>query len=429
MVAQVSLVLVGRGNAMRWIGIDLHQLFVHVTELSDAADPEHYRLPVSEAGLAELKSHLGPDACAVVEASTGSFRLCDELSPHLRRMVVAHPAQTRGASPTHVKTDRRDSEVLARLLASDCIREVWVPPPPLRALRYLLEYREILVKMHSGMVNRVRTNFRAELLPYPDGLSSQKLELARDAQWPHPYTTLLMRSILDMAQSLKKQLRVVDAALAKWSRDNEQAQLLQTIPGIGPIIAAQIVGQIGDVHRFATPARLCAYGGLVPTVHASGKKLHIGGVTQRGRRRLRQAIWTAAMVAVRCGGRFGELFERLTVRRPKMVARVACARKLLTIIWHMLRSGEPYRDASGKKKRQRRPASLRRPPRARPRRAAATATSSTWSGETLRRQYSPTERARAVKLANQMGPQAASKALSIPMGTIAYWQHVARQRS
>lgn len=328
---------------MRWVGLDVHHLYVHVTELAEDGTVKHYREELSAEGRASLKRQLGPDAHVVMEASGQTFRLHDELMPHAKSVTVAHPAQTRGASALHVKTDARDAEILARLLASGFIRPVWVPRPEVRALRGLMEYRCSLSTLHTATVNRVYASLRGGLVEYPKGLSSRRRDALDRVSWPEAHVELMVRSLGNVERCLKEQLRQVDAALEEWNRTAPDALLLQTIPGVGPVLAAALLSEIGDISRFPSPARLCAYAGLVPRVHASGKTLHIGRLAHRGRHLLRWATWMATLGLVRRDGRFQEFYVQVGARRSKQVARVACCRKLLTVIWHMLRRGQPFR--------------------------------------------------------------------------------------
>jgi transposase len=328
---------------MRWIGLDVHHLYIHVTELTDDGKVTHNRVAVSADGLAGLRTQLGADAQVVLEASTSSFRLHDVLKSGACSVVVAHPSQTRGASSLHVKTDMRDAEILARLLATGFVRPVWVPPSDCRALRGLLEFRSTLTTLHTMCVNQVKACFRAELLDYPSSLTKRRMQVACDVSWPEPHLALTVRSIVALHNCLHEQLRSIDAALEAWSEASPEAGLLRTIPGVGAVLAAAIVAGIGDISRFPDTGHLCAYAGLVPKVHASGKTLRVGKLAKGGRGQIRWALWMATLHLVRRDRRFQAVYQGLCSRRPKMVALVASARKLLVVIWHMLRRGEPFR--------------------------------------------------------------------------------------
>jgi transposase len=147
----------------RFIGFDAHKSYAYVVELRDGQQQE-YRVAIP-GGLAKFKERLDSTAQLVLEASTNSFRLADELRPHVGKLVVADPAQTRGASSGAATTDRSSAEALARLLASDFVRPVWVPPQEIRSLRNLIELRVKLARFRVGATNRLRALSRQELAP------------------------------------------------------------------------------------------------------------------------------------------------------------------------------------------------------------------------------------------------------------------------
>jgi transposase len=328
---------------MRFIGLDVHHLYIEIAELTDGGVMTHSCEPLTPNGLEALKKRLGDDADVVLEAGTSSSKLYDELRPYARSVVVAHPAQTRGASPRHVKTDLRDAGVSAKLLATGFVHPVWVPPANCRALRSLIEFRSTLRTLHTMCVNQVYACFRSELLEYPETLCSQKMEVAGTMAWSEPHLGQKVQSLLAVKTSLRKELSNIDKALGEWCADSADATLIRTIPGVGVVLAATILSEIGDVHRFPDSKQLCAYAGLVPKVQSSGKTLHIGKLAKGGRHLLRGALWMATLSLVRRDKHFKELYDGLCCRRPKKVALVACSRKLLAVMWQMLRSGQPFR--------------------------------------------------------------------------------------
>ena len=107
---------------------------------------------------------------------------------------------------------------------------------------------------------------------------------------------------------------------------------------MGPTLAAVFVAEIGDVHRFARPQQLCSWAGLTPRHYESDTKVHRGHVTKQGSRLVR---W-AAVEAVQRGGTPRMRLQRagIAARRGKNIAKVALARKLLIMLWRMVRTGE-----------------------------------------------------------------------------------------
>ena len=156
-------------------------------------------------------------------------------------------------------------------------------------------------------------------------------------------TAARLESLLRLYRVLHDEVVRLDGVLTLWGRASQDAHRLITIPGMGWVLAAVVLSQIGDIKRFSSSKKLCAYAGLVPRVRQSGKTRRTGAVSLSGRSILRHALHTVVLHAGRRSGVVGSFYERLAVSRPKALARVAAMRKLLTVIWHMLASGQPYR--------------------------------------------------------------------------------------
>ena len=122
------------------------------------------------------------------------------------------------------------------------------------------------------------------------------------------------------------------------------AKLLKTIPGVGMIIASTIVAEIGDVQRFHSPKALCNWAGLTPRIRNSGGITRHGRISKEGSPFLRGAMTRAATVASRRSKRWYLVHESLVKRCGKKGAKVAVARRLLTIVYHMLKRNEPYQE-------------------------------------------------------------------------------------
>jgi len=124
--------------------------------------------------------------------------------------------------------------------------------------------------------------------------------------------------------------------------ENEETMLLTTIPGIGYFSALLIYAEIGDIKRFPNSKKLCSYAGLVPSIRQSGNKVITGKITKEGNKLLRWVLVQCAFVAIRNDERFRNFYERLKQRKGSQKAIVATARKLLTVVYAVLRDRKPY---------------------------------------------------------------------------------------
>ena len=129
------------------------------------------------------------------------------------------------------------------------------------------------------------------------------------------------------------------------SYDDQDVQLLMTIPGVDYTIAHALKAVLADIERFPTPDKAASYLGLVPKVRQSSDKCYTGPITKAGSSQVR---WLLIQGAQRVGshpGPLGAFFRKLAKRKNRNVAVVAVARKMVTIGWHMLKNKEPYRYA------------------------------------------------------------------------------------
>lgn len=273
----------------------------------------------------------------------------DQLAPLVARVVVAHPFHVKLIASSMVKTDRRDTLTLARLLAARMIPEVWVPPLPVRHLRALVSHRERLISHRTAAKNRLRAILRRHQVVPPSGpLFSPKTR----AWWQQlplpPVERLCVQHHLDTIEWVSGQIEDAERELARLSASEQwhtATVLLIQLPGIGPIHAMTILGAIGDITRFATPKKLVGYAGLGGRVHASGKTYRTGGITKQGRTELRRTMIEAAWLAVAHSPLWKRRHKTLAARIGKQKAITAIARKLLVVIWHVLTHHEADRHA------------------------------------------------------------------------------------
>jgi len=116
--------------------------------------------------------------------------------------------------------------------------------------------------------------------------------------------------------------------------------VLCQIRGVGRYIAMLVIAEVGDVTRFPSARHLCAWAGLTPTVRSSDGKARLGHISGQGSPALRWALVEAAQHAPTGGGPLRAAYERIAKRRGKQVAKVAVARKILTLCYYGLRDGE-----------------------------------------------------------------------------------------
>src|SRR4029453_15318623 len=130
----------------------------------------------------------------------------------------------------------------------------------------------------------------------------------------------------------------------KLAAGDARVRWVRTIPGLGRFFSVLVVHEIGDIHRFATSEKLCSYAGLVPSVHASGGKGFHGRLSRQGNKRSGWAMVEAVRPAVTTDPEFRGYYERLRQRKGSNPAKVATARRLLTIVHRGRSQQRPHRE-------------------------------------------------------------------------------------
>ncbi len=338
----------------RFVALDVHKSYVVVGAVDAQQDVV---LPPRRVPLLQLDDwaarHLKPTDAVVLEATTNAWHVHDLLEPLVARVVVAHPYHVKLIVASFVKTDKRDTLALARLLAANLIPEVWVPPHHVRELRALIAHRQRLVSQRTAAKNRLQSLLHRHNIVPPAGDAFS----AANKEWWNSLSvssTEKLRARQDLAtiDHLSALLKEVEAELTRLSVSDlwaNQVALLIQLPGIGLITAMTVLSAIGDITRFAKAKKLVGYAGLGARVHASGQTHRSGGITKQGRRELRAAMIEAAWAAVRSSAHWQAKFEKLAVRIGNQKAIVAIARKLLVVVWHVLTDQTADRHADAEK--------------------------------------------------------------------------------
>jgi transposase len=277
-------------------------------------------------------------ARVVIEAGYCWQPLYDRLEERGHDVTLAHPLKTKAIAQAKVKTDKIDSRILAHLLRADLVPEAWVPPREIRALRELVKRRAFLVRLRTRVKNRIHAELAKRAIHAVTPLFTRKGRevlqgLGIDA----------VSQLLPVLAVLDQQIRAVSAVIDRTAVGNRDAMLLTTMPGVGFYIALLLVAEIGDVHRFPDAERLCAGMGLVPSVRQSGSRTIYGPITKEGSKWVRWALTQAVHTHVRYDTRLTTFYHRLATKKGTQVATVATARKLLKVIYWMLREQKPYR--------------------------------------------------------------------------------------
>jgi transposase len=336
---------------MHYVGVDYHKKSSYVTVVDERGKVvKQAQIANSKEALAAVLDGMAQSASAVLEAGRNWPVMYDWLDELVDEVTLAHPAKVRVIAEAKVKTDRIDSRMLAHLLRADLIPAAYVPGAVTREQRRRLRQRMFLVRLSTMVKNRVHTlvDRHPELSRRADGWSDLfgKAGRAWLEQLELPASELqLLRTDLDLLTEIQEHIKASNRWVAQLARKDARAKLLATLPGIGDFFAVLLAVEIDDVHRFSRPQKLTAYAGLVPSTYASGGYVHHGRITKRGNKWIRWACIEAVYPAIRQDPALRALYERLKIAKGANVAKVAVAKRLLTIAYRVLSEARPYRPA------------------------------------------------------------------------------------
>ena len=208
---------------------------------------------------------------------------------------MADAQRVKALVPLIAKTDRIDARVLADLSYRDLVPAIWLSPPAVRGMRELGRFRLHLVRHRSALKNRIHSTLitRGRPVPVSDLFGVTGWRLLDDLELPEAWfrSTLATLEVID---HLDTQIGRCAAQLRRAAAEHREAELLQTAPGIGPVLGFTIASEIGDITRFASPKKLVGYTGLCSRVYQSGDTDRRGPLTKHGPRWLRWALIEAA---------------------------------------------------------------------------------------------------------------------------------------
>jgi transposase len=335
----------------RYIALDIHKHYCIVAGVDRDGRVMLHPLRVEHADLEGwLKKNLLAGDHVVIESTTNAWHVYDLLEPLAERVVVANPIQVKQIANARVKTDIRDTLILARLLAANLVPEVWVPPQHVRQLRQLLSQRRQLVETHTQIVNRMHSVAHRHHLSHARGKRfNEKTTLWQKDKRLSSVEQFQLELEMENRTYMEKQISRIGKEVAKMSHQKPWAQsmtYLMQLPGFGVITGMTVLAAIGDIQRFDSARHLASYSGLTPGLEQSGTKYREKGITKEGRKELRWALVEVAQRAVKSDPLWKHRFQELQKRMHRNQAIVAVARRLLELVWYVLTRRQPYRHFS-----------------------------------------------------------------------------------
>jgi len=325
-----------------YAAIDIHKhVFQAVTLDPESGQLDEARLPATREALAGWLARSDGQLVAVaIEATCGWRWVARELQARGVDVRLAEPAQARAlkGKKRQAKTDRLDARWLVMLLAKEMLPGSWLPPEDIQQLRDLTRLRQALrhdrtrwaQRLHAILLHEGWPCSRSELLRPRGRRWLEALQLDR-------HVRRVVEAQIEMITVIEEQMAEIDRELRTLARGDRRLLALQTIYGVGPVLACHLLAEIGDAGRFRRARQLVRVAGLDPVVLESGDSRRRGKLSKQGSPHLRWALVQAAQhTARRAESPDRDLYLQVKARAGGQRATLSTARKIARRAHHLL---------------------------------------------------------------------------------------------
>ena len=330
---------------MRIIGCDLHARQQTLAML-DTTTGEVANLTLMHEGnqVREFYAQLAHPVLVGIEAigpMQWFLNLLEELGIECQ---VGDATKIRAAEPRKQKHDRRDAELILKLLVEKRFPTIWMPS------KELLDLRALLLHRHRWVCMRTRIQNALQAIALANGLRRGPSLWSCDGQAKIAFLPLMPHSadrrnaLQTMYQNIESEIEKLNQQVAEQAESRCGARRLMTHPGVGPVTALATEVFLGDPKRFADGKALASYVGIIPREYSSGGQQRLGGITKQGSPLLRFVWGEAGAHAARRDPELKRFYRHKLVQKGLGKARVAVARKLGIRLWIMLRDEIDYQE-------------------------------------------------------------------------------------
>jgi len=330
---------------MKYIGMDLHKNTSNFSiKDRNGNEIDSRQIPTEPSAIKGYLKHFRKARLVLEPVSQWYFyaNLISKLGIDVR---LANPLKVKAIASARIKTDKIDASVLCDLLRTNLLPEAYFSSPKVRFWKEMTRFRASLIHLNTQIKNKIHNLLFKNGIrhPFTDLFGKAGIAWLRSLKLEEQFQFNLDR-YLGLTEILEDLIKEADQKIERTVKSHSQARLLTSIPGISYCSGLTIMAEIGDIHRFPSAKKLQGYAGLVPSTYASGERMAHGRITKQGSRWLR---WTMVMIAHRqllCRKRpgFAWYYERIRQRKGSGAAAVATARKLLAVVWRILKDNRPF---------------------------------------------------------------------------------------
>ncbi|MCX6358137.1 MAG: IS110 family transposase, partial [Candidatus Aureabacteria bacterium] len=308
----------------------------------------HGSLPASPESFKKFFEGLPRPFKMAVEATYNWYYVIDIAEKYAAEVYLADSYQVKAFAKKHKKTDKIDARLIAWLLHRGDLPTVAIPDKETRQKREVLRYRMRVVSDKTRNIVRLKALLDKLGLEGTGDFNTIKRRAEIGAMdIPAPYGEIV-RSYLTRIEQLCTEVKTLDKSVATLAGKNEDVMRIMTVPGFDSFSALLVESEIFNINRFRSFPALCAYSGLAPRVHGSGGHYYHGPLNTNRRKHLQWILLENAWHSMRKIPRLEHKYAAIKKRKGSNTAKVAVARDVLKIIYHVLKEKRPfYREIPG----------------------------------------------------------------------------------
>jgi len=333
-------------SLIKVLGIDIGKSTFHVIGHNASGQEQLKRKFTRDKLLIFLSTH--PPVVVAMESCGGSHWLARKCQGFGHQVKLIPPQYVKPYVKTN-KNDYIDADAIAEAATRPSMRFVSVKTQEAQVVAVIQRVRSGYLKERTACMSRIGAILLEFGMSFPKGHNHMKGLFQWLADNGEPIPPLLMQELISHHEYYKRLNELIneqDKKLKALIENDERAQLLKTIPGVGDLTASRCLSDISDASDFKNGRHMAAWVGLVPHQHSTGGKTTLLGISKRGNKALRtlfihgaRALMSRPEVAVKV---FGTWILELRARKPFNVAVVALANKLARIAWSVMVTKQPF---------------------------------------------------------------------------------------
>jgi transposase len=276
------------------------------------------------------------------------FWLYGRLIQDAKEVIVVPPSLIPVESGNKVKTDKRDSRKLAKLLESNMLKRVYVLTEEDRADRELLRTRRQVLEHRDDVARQIKSKllFHGVLSPLPtDRWTKGYIRWLQELTFEREVLRVSFKSLVELYEYLTGQLMKLNKEVIELSRGKRylhRVKLLRSVPGIGTLVAMELLVELSEIGRFRRADELASYIGLTPSEFSTGQYVRQGRITRCGNKRVRICLVESSWILIQKDPLMRLKYNKLKAMKGAKRAIIAIARHLIIRIRRILLNNEPY---------------------------------------------------------------------------------------